>query len=101
MSTLAELADLPAKMHELEQRFAALELQLQAYVEAIDDDVDTATALQLTGINSRTTLVAERDRKGTLLKYRKEGTKCLYSRRSCIDYKLSKRLGGHCYLRVA
>ncbi|MCC3159482.1 hypothetical protein LJ737_19730 [Hymenobacter sp. 15J16-1T3B] len=96
MSTsLADLAELPAQLYALQQQMQQMQVRLDAYVESIDDDVDTATALKLTGIASRTTLLAERDRPGTKLAYRKEGTKCLYSRRSCIDYKLSKRLGGH------
>ncbi len=77
----------------IRQAVAPLEARLTAYIEAVDDDLPTAQALRLTGIGSRTTLIAERQRPGTLLAWRKEGTRALYSRRSCIDYKLARRLG--------
>ena len=73
------------------RRLVQLEALVAAYVEAMDEDVPTATALRLTGIGSRTTLIAERQRPGTLLVHRKEGTRALYSRRSCIAHKLARR----------
>ncbi|GGF22489.1 hypothetical protein [Hymenobacter cavernae] len=69
-----------------------IKAKLDAYIESVDDEIDTATALKITGIKSRTTLIAERDKPGSLLKYSKLGTRPTYSRSACIEYKLSKRL---------
>ena len=82
----------PEELLKRDQRIDRLEQFLTAYIESVDDEVDTATALQLTGIKSRTTLIEERDRPGTLLRYSKHGRSTAYSRASCIDYKLSRRL---------
>jgi hypothetical protein len=69
-----------------------MEQRLAAYVASINDEVTTAEALRLTGIKSRTTLLEERDRPGTLLRYSKHGRSTSYSRKSCVDYRLSRRL---------
>ncbi|MBD2769684.1 hypothetical protein IC235_17475 [Hymenobacter sp. BT664] len=66
-------------------------------LESLDDDVDTKTALKLTGIKSRTTLIAERQRRGTLIRHSKLGRSCMYSRASCLAYKRAHRLlVGYC-----
>jgi hypothetical protein len=67
-------------------------MRLAVHEEFADDEVGTKKALQLTGIKSRTTLIEERDRPGTLLRYSKHGRSTSYSRKSCIDYRLSRRL---------
>jgi predicted mannosyl-3-phosphoglycerate phosphatase (HAD superfamily) len=92
MPSLEELAALPARLQQLEQRQQLLEQRLTAYVESVEDDVDTHTALKLTGLHSRTTLIEERKRPGTLIKFSKHGRSVSYSRKSCIDYKLARRL---------
>lgn len=95
MTSLEQLAALPTQLSELSQRMLHLEQRLTAYVESVNDEVDTHTALKLTGIKSRTTLIEERDRPGTLLSYSKHGRSVSYSRKSCIDYKLDRRLNQH------
>ena len=93
--TIDELAQLPERILALERRQQATEQRLDAYIETTDDEVDTETALRITGIRSRDTLTKERDRPGTLLRYCKHGTSVSYSRKSCIDYKLARQLGKH------
>lgn len=61
------------------------------FVASLDDDVDTKTALKLTGIKSPTTLIAERQRPGTPLQHSKLGRSCVYSRASCLAYKRAHR----------
>lgn len=73
------------------QELADLRRLVADFVASIDDDVDTKTALKLTGIKSVTTLMAERDRPGTLLRYSKLGRSCVYSRASCLAYKRAHR----------
>jgi hypothetical protein len=90
MATLSFIT--PDELRPVLDRLAVLEQRLAAYIETTNDEVDTKTALQLTGIKSRTTLLDERDRPGTLLRYSKHGRSTSYSRKSCIDYKLSRRL---------
>ncbi|MDF7810784.1 hypothetical protein [Hymenobacter sp. YC55] len=92
MTSLEQLAALPNQYQQLEQRLVLLEQRLTAYVESVNDEVDTHEALKLTGIKSRTTLIEERKRPGTLLQYSKHGKSVSYSRKSCIDYKLDRRL---------
>ena len=82
----------PEELNRVLHRLDQMEQRLAAYVASINDEVTTAEALRLTGIKSRTTLLEERDRPGTLLRYSKHGRSTSYSRKSCIDYKLSHRL---------
>lgn len=81
----------PEEFQQLTQRVDLLAERLSAYVETTDDDVDTATALKITGIKSRTTLIWERKQPGSLLKYSTHGRSVSYSRKSCIDYKQAAR----------
>jgi len=92
MTSLEELAKLPALVEKLALRIEHLESRNAIYEEFADDEVSTKKALELTGIKSRTTLIEERDRPGTLLRYSKHGRSTSYSRKSCIDYKLARRL---------
>ena len=86
MVSLEELAALPARLQLMEQRLAAQEARLGAFIASVDDDVDTRTALRLIGVKSRTTLIELRE--AGRITYRKEGTRAVYSRASCIAYKL-------------
>ena len=86
----------PADLLPLLRRLTQVEATLAAYVDAVDDDLATAQALKAAGIGSRTTLIQARASAPGVcepgrIRYRKEGTKALYSRRSCIDYKLASR----------
>ncbi|GGG33889.1 hypothetical protein [Hymenobacter glacieicola] len=90
MATLSFVT--PEEFQQLSTRVDELAERLKAYVETTDDEVDTTTALKLTGIKSRTTLIEERKRPGTLLKYSTHGRSVSYSRKSCIDYKQALRL---------
>lgn len=92
MPSLDELAALPGQIAALDQRMQQMEMRLSAYVESVSEEVDTATALKITGIKSRDTLIKERDREGTLIRYCKHGRSASYSRKSCIDYRLSRQL---------
>jgi predicted mannosyl-3-phosphoglycerate phosphatase (HAD superfamily) len=82
----------PAELSEVVARLDMVEQRLAVHEEFADDEVRTKKALQLTGIKSRTTLIEERDRPGTLIRYSKHGRSTSYSRKSCIDYRLSRRL---------
>ena len=65
---------------------------LAEFLASVDLEVDTARALRLTGIKSRTTLIAERQRPGTPLKHSKHGRSTSYSLVSCLNYKQAHRL---------
>ena len=85
--TLEELASLPASFRDLATEVLAIRRELNELKADRDEYVDTEKALQILGI-SRNTLLAHRSKTpqpGKVL-YRKEGTKCLYSRQSCKDY---------------
>lgn len=82
--THKELAPLMAKYEALAKRLEELE-RLQ------DEWVDTKTAMRLTGV-SRTTLTEERERPGTKLEYKYEGSKPLYSRASIFSYNESRKI---------
>lgn len=92
MATIEQIAALPAQLQELARRVLQVELRQTAYEESFGDEVDTHEALKITGIKTRDTLIKERNRPGTLLRYSKHGRSVSYSRKSCIDYKLSRRL---------
>lgn len=75
----------------VKREMADLRRLVSDFVASVDDDVDTKTALKLTGLKSRTTLIAERQRPGTLLTHSKLGRSCAYSRASCLAYKRANR----------
>lgn len=75
----------------VKRELADLRRLVADFVASVDDEVDTKAALKLTGIKSVTTLMAERDRPGTLLNYSKLGRSCAYSRASCLAYKRASR----------
>jgi hypothetical protein len=86
----------PEEYTTLLQRIDRLEKLLEAYVATQDEWLNTASALRVTGIKSRTTLVqfarasAPGIQENGRITYAKEGTRALYSRASCIDYRLRK-----------
>jgi len=77
-------------------RIARLEKLLETYVSSQEEWLDTAAALRATGIKARSTLAdyVRADAPGMTqpgrITYKKEGTKCLYLRSSCIDYRQHK-----------
>jgi hypothetical protein len=79
-----------------DRKIERLEKLLEAYVSSQEEWLDTATALRTTGIKARSTLAdyVRADAPGTTqegrITYKKEGTKCLYLRSSCIDYRQRK-----------
>jgi hypothetical protein len=86
----------PEELAIRDRKIERLEKLLEAYVSSQDEWLDTAAALRTTGIKARSTLaeymradvpgVAQEGR----ITYKKEGTKCLYLRSSCIDYRQRK-----------
>jgi hypothetical protein len=74
-------------------RIERLEKLLVAYVQTQEEWLDTAAALRTTGIKARSTLVqfaraiAPGVKQEGRITYKKEGTKCLYARSSCLDYR--------------
>jgi hypothetical protein len=78
-------------------RLDHVERKLELYVEAEDQWLSTAQALQKAGIKSRTTLIqfarasAPGKQEAGRITYSKEGTRAVYSRASCIDYRLRKQ----------
>ena len=77
-------------------RIERLEKLLEAYVNSQEEWLPTYQALKASGIKTRQTLVTYarasspgQQQQGHIT-YRKEGTKCLYSRSSCIDYAQRK-----------
>lgn len=78
------------------QRIDRLERLLVAYVETQEEWLTTPQALRTSGIKTRETLVKycrasgpQKKEQGRIT-YRKEGTKCLYLRSSCLDYAQRK-----------
>ncbi|MGI4871466.1 MAG: hypothetical protein ACRYFX_09845 [Janthinobacterium lividum] len=57
------------------------------FLASLDDQVSTKKALELSGIASRTTLIAERQRPGTLLTHSHNGRTVTYGRAGCIAHK--------------
>ncbi len=82
----------PSELAAIRRELAELRGFVREMVNSVDDQVSTAQALRLTGLKSRTTLIAERQRPGTLLKYTKQGRSAAYSRASCIAHKLHFQL---------
>lgn len=91
--------DLERSLAPLRQRVAQQEAEaardrefMRQFLASIDDQVSTQKALEISGIKSRTTLIAERQRPGSPLTYTSSGRSVSYSRAGCIAYKLSHQL---------
>ena len=82
----------PEEHRAVQREVRQLRELVQEFLASVDLEVDTERALHLTGIRSRTTLIAERDRPGTPLKYSKHGRSTSYSLVSCLRYKQGLRL---------
>ncbi|SFP79618.1 hypothetical protein SAMN04515668_0373 [Hymenobacter arizonensis] len=82
----------PTEHQKLVEEVAYLRLLVADLLDSLDDEVNTSTALRLTGIKSRTTLIAERNRPETLLRYSSHGRSISYSRASCLAYKRAWRI---------
>lgn len=80
----AELDALKAEVHELRAI-------VTDFLDSLDDRVSTKQALQLTGIKSRATLIAARQRPDTLLAYSHQGRSVLYSRASCLAFRRARK----------
>jgi hypothetical protein len=83
--------------HEaLKREVAALRTLLSVYVHSQEDWLPTASALKVSGIKARSTLVqyarasAPGLQEPARITYCKQGVKCLYLRSSCIDYAQRK-----------
>jgi hypothetical protein len=79
----------PADLARVERELTALRGFVQEFISSQDDEVSTKDALKITGIKSRTTLIAERGRPGSPLKYTSHGRSASYSRAGCVAYKLA------------
>lgn len=93
---------LEARFQKLEKKAAGLEQQVLNLSRQLDEWLDTEQALKILGI-SRSTLLVQRSKTpqpGKVL-FRKEGTKCLYSRQSCLDYSRHSADAGYTGLRLA
>jgi hypothetical protein len=96
MATLAFITpeEHAADMQRLREEFFGL---LQAYADTREEWLPTDAAMRAAGI-SRTTLTQQARASSPGIQepgritYRKEGTKALYSRTSCISYR-QRRLG--------
>lgn len=88
----------PEEHQAVVQRLERLEKLFGAYVRSQEEWLPTELALVAAGVNRRETLVkyvrasAPGAQELGRITYRKEGTKCLYARSSCIDYA-QRRLG--------
>lgn len=83
----------PADLARIERQVAALQAYIVGeFIPTLDKQISAAEALKITGINSRTTLVAERRRPGSLLRYTQHGRSVAYSLAGCVAYKMA-RLG--------
>jgi hypothetical protein len=86
----------PEELAALKQEVIELRELIRAYVTTQEEWLDTATAMRTTGIKARSTLAMYKraSRPGVVepgrITYKKEGTKCLYLRSSCIDYRQRK-----------
>jgi hypothetical protein len=80
----------------LKAEVAQLRELLKAYVLTHEEWLPTEAALRAAGIKSRQTLVmfarasAPNAKEAGRITYRKDGTKCMYLRSSCIDYSQRK-----------
>jgi hypothetical protein len=75
-----------------ERKLAADRAFLSEFLKSQDDQVSARKALEISGIKSRTTLIAERKRPGSPLSYTVTGRSVSYSRAGCIAYKLGHQL---------
>ena len=90
-ATLEQLALLPAKLDKCERRLAQMETFMREFVNSLDDQIGYKEALKITGIKSRTTLVAERRRAKSLIVFTQHGRSVSYSRAGCVAYRLAQR----------
>jgi len=88
----AEIAELRQEVAELRALVKEERAFRREYVASFNDEVSTLEALRLTGIGSRTTLIAERQRPGTPLTHTHHGRSVRYGRAGCIAYKLAHQL---------
>jgi hypothetical protein len=65
---------------------------MREFLASLDDQVPAKKALEITGIKSRTTLIAERQRPGSPLTYTVTGRSVNYSRAGCIAYRLGHQI---------
>ena len=82
----------PEEHQAVVQEVSELRALVTDLLDSLGDEVDTATALRLTGLHSRSSLIAERTRPGTPLKFCKHGRSVSYSRTSCLAYKRQKTI---------
>jgi hypothetical protein len=75
-----------------ERKLAADRAFISEFIKSQDDQVKAKKALEITGIKSRTTLIAERQRPGSPLTYTVTGRSVTYSRAGCIAYKQKHQL---------
>ncbi|MFB9863437.1 hypothetical protein [Rufibacter immobilis] len=73
------------------ERIEQLEKKVALLQRMAKKDVDTASAMEVTGL-SRRALDYERKRQTTLIKWGKKGTKVLYDLQSLILFNESKQL---------
>lgn len=78
----------------IEQATQPLLDRIQRLEAQTDEWVDTETAVRLTG-RSEDTLLRERRRPGTLIKFGKDGRKNLYQRSSLVAYCEAKTVHYH------
>ncbi|MBH8567309.1 hypothetical protein KB206_00320 [Microvirga sp. STS02] len=83
---LALVKPLTDKVEQLEKKLNLIE-SLQ------DEWVDTKTALKMIGRKRPETMKSLRERDGTLIKYKQEGSRFFYCRRSIIAHSESKTVG--------
>lgn len=81
----------PADVARLERELQQMREFMREFIGSIDDQVTTKKALEITGIKSRTTLIAERDRPKSLLTYTQHGRAVTYSRAGCVAHKLARQ----------
>ena len=82
-----EVIKLRGEVAELRAEVAEERAFRRDFLASLDDQVSTKKALQISGIASRTTLIAERQRPGTLLTYTHEGRSVTYGRAGCVAHK--------------
>jgi hypothetical protein len=86
----------PEELAALKQEVDELRALIQAYMTTQEDWLPTDVALRTSGIKARSTLVMYKRASGPdkqeegRITYKKQGTKCLYLRASCIDYARRK-----------
>ncbi|MDO7849929.1 hypothetical protein Q5H92_26455 [Hymenobacter sp. M29] len=91
LSLRSQVAQCLAKEQELRGELSQHKAFQSAFIESLDDQVTTKKALDITGIKSRTTLIAERDRPDSLLAYTHNGRAVTYSRAGCVAHALARQ----------